>query len=179
MENSGTNEVGILQARVGGAGKKTLRTGLFWGALIALIVFLDFALSEDSIRLDVLRGILILAAVGEVFGGTFGVFRPRWFNEENGRPYSPAYHGVVQDFGFYNLTFALLFTLTALDPTRGTIVIAAGIVLYTVHGLTHVFRYFGMYYGGGTAIPTRPLRFELRDGLTLIAPATGMLLFFP
>ena len=179
MEKGRSTHVSEPGAQPGGYSGIMLRTGLFGGGMIALIVFLDLAVSEKSARLAVLRGILILAAVGEGLGGTFGVFRPRWFNERIGRPYSPAYHGVVQDFGFYNLTFALLFALAALDPTRGTIVIAAAISLYTIHGLTHIFRCFGLYYGGGTPIPTRPPHFELRDGLTLIAPATGMLLFFP
>ena len=60
-----------------------------------------------------------------------------------------------------------------------TSVIGVAVVLYTVHGVTHILRYFGLYYGGGTPIPTRPQVFELRDGLQLVAAATGMVLFFP
>jgi hypothetical protein len=152
-------------------------TPLVWGIVIALIVLLRVALAAESSRAHVLRAILILAATGEALGGSFGVFRPRWFAERNGRSYCPAYHGVSQDFGFYNLAFALLLALTALDPTAGTLVIAVGVVLYLVHGVTHVFRYFGLYYGGGTPIPTRPQSLELRDGLQLLAAATGMVLF--
>ena len=139
----------------------------------------SFIVGNPSVRLDAPRAVLLLAAAGEGVGGSFGVFRPRWFAERNGRPYDPAYHGVSQDFGFYNLAVALLFTLAALDPMRNTTVIAVGIAAYTVHGVTHVGRYFGLYYGGGTPIPTRPQQVELEQGLELIAAATGMALFFP
>jgi hypothetical protein len=159
--------------------REMLRTGLFWTGVITLAAILDLTVSAPSARLDVLRGILLLAAAGEALGGALGVFRPRWFNERNGRPYSAAYHGVVQDFGFYNLAFALLFAIAAVDPVRRAIVIAVAIALYAVHGLTHVLRCLGLYYGGGAPIPTRPRHFELRDGLMLLAPAVGMILFFP
>jgi hypothetical protein len=153
--------------------------GLLWGAAIALIVAAHFAVANATLRLTMLRGILLLAAAGEALGGTFGVFRPRWLAERNGRPYDPAYHGVSQDFGFYNLAFAALFTLAAFDPRRGAAVIAVAIASYTVHGATHVFRYFGLYYGGGAPLPTRPQQIELQQGLQLMAAAVGMLLFFP
>jgi hypothetical protein len=86
---------------------------------------------------------------------------------------------VSQDFGFYNLAFALLLGLAALKPTTSTLVIVVAIALYAIHGVTHTFRYFGLYYGGGTRIPTRPQALEMRDGLQLVAAATGMVLFFP
>jgi hypothetical protein len=154
-------------------------TPLLWGAVIALTVIAHFTLAAEALRLDALRGILVLLAAGEALGGSFAVFRPRWFAERNGRPYDPAYHGVSQDFGFYNLALALLFVLAACDPERSTTVLAVTIALYTIHGVTHVFRYFGFYYGGGTVIPTRAQQLEMRDGLTLLAGATGMILFFP
>ncbi len=102
---------------------------------------------------------------------------PRWFAERNGRPYAPDYHGVSQDFGFYNLGFALLFGLAASDPLASVNVIAIASVVYVIHGLTHVLRYFGLYYGDGTPIPTRPQAFEMRDGLQLLAAAVGMMPF--
>jgi hypothetical protein len=74
---------------------------------------------------------------------------------------------------------ALLFGLAALDPRAGTTAIVVGIVLYAVHGGTHVLRWLGLYYGGETQVPTRPRAFELRDGLTLAAGLAGMVLFFP
>ena len=151
----------------------------FWGAVIALTGVAHVTLAAMSIRLAVLRGVLILAAAGECLGGGFGVFRPRWFAERNGRPYDPAYHGVSQDFGFYNLAFALLLALAARDPATNARVIAVAVVLYAVHGVTHMLRYVGLYYGGGTSIPTRPRAMEMRDGLQLVAAATGMVLFFP
>ena len=149
------------------------------GALIGLVVVAHFSVGNASVRLNVLRAILLLAAAGESLGGCLGIFRPRWFAERNGRPYDPAYDGVSQDFGFYNLAFALLFALAALDPMRSTAVIAVAIASYSVHGVTHIFRYFGFYYGGGTPIPTRPQQIELQQGLELIAAAAGMGLFFP
>jgi hypothetical protein len=155
------------------------RTLLLWGAIIASIVVADLTLTSQSIRLNALRVVLTLAAAGEGLGGTFGALRPRWFAEQNGRPYDPAYHGVSQDFGFYNLAFALLFILAVLNPGNARIPIATAVALYTVHGVTHMFRYFGLYYGGGTPISTRPQALELRDGLQLVAAATGMVLFLP
>ena len=178
MGNEATSQARPPRAQAGDSRRDT-RAGFARGALIALILVANFALADASIRLNVLRGILVLAAVGEGLGGSFGVFRPRWFAERNGRPFDPAYHGVSQDFGFHNLAFALLFGLAALDPMRNTSVIAVAIGSYTVHGVTHVFRYFGLYYGGGTPIPTRPQQIELQQGLELIAAATGMVLFFP
>ncbi len=154
-------------------------TPLLWGGAIALTVVAHLTLTAESLRLGVLRGILILLAAGEGLGGTFAIFRPRWFAERNGRPYDPAYHGVSQDFGFYNLAFALLFGFAASDPEKSTTLLAVAIALYTIHGVTHVLRYFGLYYGGGTPIPTRAQQLELRDALTLLAGATGMALFSP
>jgi hypothetical protein len=74
---------------------------------------------------------------------------------------------------------ALLLALAAFDPEKHTAVIGVAIASYTVHGMTHILRSFGWYYGGGAPIPSRPQQFELRDGLQLLAAATGMLLFFP
>ena len=150
----------------------------FWGTVTVLTVVAHSTL-PDSIRVDVLRGILILAAAGETLAGSFSVLRPRWFSERNGRPYDPAYHGVSQDFGLYNFAVGLLLVLAAVDPRTNADVIGVAILLYVIHGVTHFFRYFGLYYGGGTPIPTRPQAMELRDGLQLMAAATGMALFFP
>lgn len=154
-------------------------TLLLWGAIITSIMVAHVTLAAESIRLDVLRGVLISAAAGESLGGIFGAIRPRWFAERNGRPYDPAYHGVSQDFGLYNLAFALLLGLTALNPAKNAIPIAVAIALYAAHGVSHLLRYFGVYYGGGAPLPTRPQALELRDGLQLVAAATGMVLFFP
>jgi hypothetical protein len=136
-------------------------------------------LADASSRLQFLRAVLVLMAAGEGLAAVAQVFFARSFGEKNGRPYEPAYHGVVQDFGFYNFAMALLFGLAALDPTRSTGVIGVGIALYAMHGLTHVLRYLGLYYGGETPIPTRPRRLELRDAATLLGGLAGMVLFFP
>ena len=179
MENELTGQALPLGAQSRSPKRQVSPAGVFWGAAVALIVVADFTLADSAVRLNVLRGILLLAAVGEGAGGASGVFRPRWLAERNGRPYDPAYHGVSQDFGFYNLAFALLFAVAALDPMRTTVVIGVAIASYGVHGVTHLFRYFGLYYGGGAPIPTRPQHVELLQGLQLIAAAIGMVLFFP
>ncbi|HUI25284.1 MAG TPA: hypothetical protein VL403_04300, partial [Candidatus Kryptonia bacterium] len=162
-----------------GAAKRTAIEALVWGIAVGLLTVANYGFPDPAVRLNILRGILILAAAGEALGSAAGVLQPRWFTERNGRPYDPAYHGVTQDFGFYNLGFALLFGLAARDPMRNTSVIALAIAVYAIHAATHVFRYFGLYYGGGTPIPTRPQMFEMRDGLQLAAAAIGMFLFWP
>lgn len=178
MGPESTSGAGPRKAHVPESRGKAYAAALFRAALIALVVVAHFSLADPSLRFDALRAILLFAAAGEAVGGCFGVFRPRWLAERNGRPYDPAYHGVSQDFGFYNLAFALLLSLAAVEPTRSTIVIAVAMASYAVHGVTHVFRYFGLYYGGGAPIPTRPQLIELQQGLELLAAAIGMALFF-
>jgi hypothetical protein len=162
-----------------GAAKRAALESFVWGGVIAGLVLADFTVRDHALRTYALRAILVLAAAGEGLASISGIFRPRWFAERSGRPYEPAYHGVMQDFGFYNLGFALLFGLAVLDPVHATSVITIATVVYAIHATTHVLRYFGLYFGGGTAIPTRPRGFELRDGLQLTAAAAGIALFFP
>jgi hypothetical protein len=152
--------------------------GVVWVLLAVLLLILFLTLGAGS-RLTLLRLVLILAALGEALAFFSNSFRPRHFAERNGRPYEPAFHGVMQDFGFYNLAFAGLLGLSALDPTGNRMALGVILASYVIHALTHVFRYLGIYYGGGHSIPTRPRAFELRDGLQLIVPALGILLFFP
>ena len=149
-----------------------------WAALLAVVLALYFA-TGSAVHLALLRALLILTAVGEALAFMSNSLRPRRFAEQCGRPYDPAYHGVMQDFGFYNLAFALLLVLAAFDPPRYALPIGVVIASYLVHAGTHVLRYFGLYFGGGQPIPTRPRAFELRDGLQLLVPAFGMVLFFP
>ena len=152
---------------------------LAWAAVVVLFIGSALTVSDPALRVGILRAILILSALGETLGGFFQVFRARHMSGQTGRPYAAAYHGVVQDFGFYNFAFALLFALAALDPAGSRIAIGVGIALYGVHGATHLLRYFGLYYGGETRVPTRAPGIELRDGMPLIAAGTGLLLFFP
>jgi hypothetical protein len=56
------------------------------------------------------------AALGEAMAAAVAIGRPRRAAALAGRPYSPAHHGLIQDFGFYNLGFAALFTWAALQP---------------------------------------------------------------
>jgi hypothetical protein len=130
-------------------------------------------------RLVALRVVLLAMASGEALGGYTQVFRARGMSRLTGRPYDAAYHGVVADFGFYNLAMALLLALCALDPASDIVVLRVAIMLYAVHGGTHLLRYLGLYYGGETPIPTRPARFELRDALPLLVAVVAMLLLYP
>ena len=150
-----------------------------WTALAALLAGAGLTITDPAIRVGALRGILLLAALGEGLGGFFQVFRARQMTGLTGRPYDPGYHGVVQDFGFYNFAIALLFGLAALDPSENRVAVGVGISLYAVHGVTHILRYLGFYFGGETPVPTRPREMELRDGMPVLAAGTGMLFFFP
>jgi hypothetical protein len=153
---------------------------VFWGTVIALAVLANLIASDPSTRLRMLRALLLVLALAEaLLGFVPQAFYPRRACEREGRPYDPAYHGVVQDFGFYNLAFASLFIFAALDPGRSGAVIAVAIGLYALHGLTHVLRSFGIYYGGGTSLPTRPPALELDQGLMLLAGAAALALFRP
>jgi hypothetical protein len=153
--------------------------GVGWAVLLVLVVVVHLVTTDAALRVAVLRAILVLAALGEALSFASFEFRPRRAAENSGRPYDPAYHGVMQDFGFYNLAIAMLLGLAAVDPQASPITLAVVVAIYLAHGTTHVFRYFGLYFGGGRPIPTRPQAFELRDGLQLAAPALGMILFFP
>ena len=177
MAPEGTGEV--TQDRLHDSPGRTTRVTIVWVAVLVAFVIAHLVVSQEPIRLHMLRGLLLLMAAGEGQGSFSNLFRPRWFAEHNGRPYDPAYHGVSQDFGFYNLAFALLFGLAALNPVRSTTVIAVAIVFYGIHGVTHVLRYFEVYYGGGTPIPTRSQHVEMAQGLPLVTAAIGMALFFP
>ena len=153
--------------------------GLIWALLLVVLLVVHILTTDGAARASVLRAILILAALGESLAFVSYELRPRQFSEQCGRPYDPAYHGVMQDFGFYNFAFALLLGLAALDPPSSRITICVVVATYVVQGTTHIFRYLGFYVGGGHPIPTRPQGFELRDGLQLAVPALGIVLFFP
>ena len=151
---------------------------LVWAVLAVLLVVLSVTLG-GYVRLTLLKAVLVLTAVGEALAFVSNSFRPRQFAEQNGRPFQPAFHGVMQDFGFYNLAFAGLLALAALDPGSNRGLLGVITASYLTHALTHILRYFGIYFGGGHSISTRPRALELRDGLQLIVPALGILLFFP
>ncbi len=157
----------------------TAKSAAPWVALLLLVVAAGLAVNDESMRLKALRTVLVLMAAAEGMAGFMYVFRARRMAERAGRPYAPAYHGVMQDFGFYNLAMALLLALCALEPGRNIVVLRATIALYAVHGGTHVLRYFGYYFGGEARIPTRARRLELRDALQLVVALAGMLVFYP
>jgi hypothetical protein len=118
----------------------------------ALLLVLSVTLGGD-VRLTLLKVILVLTAVGEALAFVSNAFRPRRFAERNGRPFQPAFHGVMQDFGFYNLAFAALLAMAALDPRSHSGLLGVITASYFVHALTHILRYFGFYFGG--VIPFR------------------------
>jgi hypothetical protein len=152
---------------------------MLWGGALVAIVAVGLAVNDPAVRLLGLRVVLLLMAAGEASGAFIGIFRARRMAELTGRPYDPAYHGVRQDFGFYNLAMAVLFVLCAVAPERNAVVLPAAITLYGVHGTTHLLRYFGFYYGGETPVATRPRDLELRDALPLLVALTGLLVFHP
>jgi len=178
MDEESVTSARKLRDRAGNLARAVSNAEFWWAFLLVGLIPIRLILSSQSTRLDVLRGILLLTAAGEGLAFVSNVFRPRRFSQRCGRRYDPSYHGVMQDFGFYNLAFTAFLALAALDPMRSARVISVVIAAYAVHGVTHVLRYRGIYYGGGTPIPTRPQRLELRDGLQLLAAAMGMALFF-
>ena len=159
--------------------RATVRSAAPWAALLLLVVAARFDVNAGATRITMLRAVLVSTAAAEGMAGFAYVFRARAMAERAGRPYAAAYHGVMQDFGFYNLTMALLLLLCARDPARTLVVLRAAIALYAVHGATHVLRYLGRFYGGETRIPTRPRHLELRDALQLIVALAGMVMFYP
>jgi len=161
------------------ANSAALRTTVLWAGVLLVLVSARFLAKDEPTRRHGLQAVLMLMAAGEAVGAFAGVFRARRMAEPTGRPYNPAYHGVRQDFGFYNLAIALLSALCAANPERNIVVLSAAIVLYAVHGGTHLLRYFGLYYGGEVPVPTRPRHFELRDALPLLVALAGVLIFYP
>src|SRR5262245_3807016 len=148
-----------------------------WSTIVVAALIGRYLVPEGSPRDFVLRAILLLMAAGEAAAGVLQVFRARQAATMAGRTYSASYHGLVLDFGFYNLDMATLFVLGAVDPGRNRVVLPVAMLLYGVHGGTHVLRAFGIYYGGERAIATRPPAYEMRDGLPLVAALVGLLLF--
>ena len=155
------------------------RTAAVWGGVLLVLVLAGVVAKDEPTRRHGLQAVLVLMAAGEGAGAFIGIFRARRMAEPTGRPYDPVYHGVRQDFGFYNLAMALLFALCAADPERNVVVLPAAIVLYAVHGGTHLLRNFGLYYGGEVPVPTRPRHFEFRDALPLLVALAGLLMFYP
>jgi hypothetical protein len=148
-----------------------------WGAVLLVVVIASLVVSDPTIRRAALCVVLVSMAGGEGLAAFMLVFRARSMAAMAGRPYAAAYHGLAQDFGFYNLAMAALLTLCAVDPDRNGGVLPVAIGLYALHGGTHVLRYLGLYYGGETPIPTRPRHLELRDALPLLVAVVAVLLF--
>jgi len=155
------------------------RMAMVWGGLLLVVVGAGSTMRDEPMRRVGLRVVVSLMAAGEGCAAFMQVFRARRLSAVTGRPYDAAYHGMVQDFGFYNLAMGLMLGLCAANPERGGVVLPAAIVLYAVHGGTHLLRYFGLYYGGEVSVPTRPRYFELRDALPLLVGLAGIVIFYP
>lgn len=152
---------------------------MVWLGILVLIVFAGLTVRDADMRRTALRAVLLATAVAEATAGAMYVFRAPRMAERAGRPYAIAYHGVMQDFGFYNLAMALLLVQCALDPAGGIGILWTAMLLYAVHAATHALRYGGWYYGGEAPIPTRRRGLELRDALQLAVALAGMLSFYP
>lgn len=155
------------------------RTLVIGAAVIGLVVVGGLVVDDPGIREGALRSALLLAAAGEAVGGGMQVLAARRMSAYTGRPYAPAYHGTVQDFGFYNLAMALLLARAAMDAAARSAILPAVVALYGVHGGTHLLRFFGLYYGGDAAVPTRSRDLELRDALPLLAALAAFVAFRP
>jgi hypothetical protein len=149
-----------------------------WGGVITALVATRLAIPEPA-RIAFARVVLGAMSAGELVAGLAYLFRAPAAARRAGRPYQAAYHGVMQDFGFYNLALAALFAIAAWQPSRYALVIWVGFGLYVVHGSTHVLRSRGWYYGGERPLATRGRNLELRDALQLLAAAGGLALFYP
>lgn len=117
------------------ATQATVRVLLFWGGRLLLVVLACLILGQPSAQRVALQVLLMLLAVGEGLAGFFYVFSARRMAERSGRSYHPAYHGVRQDFGFYNLGTAFLFALCATDPARNVVVLQAASVFSGLHAI--------------------------------------------
>ena len=166
--------------RAGGRdGAEGRREALVWAGTIALLLATAATVHDGANRVAVFRAVVALAAIGEAAAFVGNALRPRQFAERNRRPWDPAYHGVMQDFAFYNLAFGLMLAGAAVDPTRATMAVAIVGASYTIHALAHLGRWRGWYFGGGAPLATRPQTLELRDGLQLLAAVVGMAWFRP
>jgi hypothetical protein len=151
----------------------TAKTVAVWGTALAAVIVLRLVAVE---RGTALRAVLLVAATGEALAGVAYLARAPHMAVRAGRPYDPAYHGVMQDFGFYNLAIAYLLAASALDAAPNATVMRVAIGLYGAHGIAHLLRFAGLYFGGERPLATRPRHLELRDGLQLLGPMVGMLL---
>src|SRR2546422_1689896 len=84
--------------------------------LLLVVGGAGLSIRDEPMRRVGLRVVVSLMAAGEAFAAFMQVFRARRLSAVTGRPYDAAYHGMVQDFGFYNLAMGLMLGLCAANP---------------------------------------------------------------
>ena len=153
--------------------KSAKAASVVWTLVAVLLVALAGSVRTEPERLVAVRFLLLLLAAGEAAGAVAQGLLTRPFTVRDGCPDVPAYYGVRQDFALYNGAMSVLLLVTAADPTRYVAMVNVAIVLYAIHGITHVFRYVGVLTGRtDTAL-------EIKQGLPLLVAALGLLLFHP
>jgi hypothetical protein len=95
-------------------------------ATVASLV-LGLTVGDESARLHILSGFLLVLAVAEGGFGALHLLRPQRFNTGPPNVY------LRQHLGLYNLFAALLYTFAAIDPARNSDAILAAISLYVLH----------------------------------------------
>ena len=153
--------------------KSAKAASIVWTLVVVLLVALAANIRTEPERLIALRILLLLLAAGEAGGAVAQGLLTRPFTVRDGCPDVPAYYGVRQDFALYNGAMSALLFLTAVDPIRYVAMVNVAVVLYTIHGVTHVLRYVGVLTSRtDTAL-------EIKQGLPLIVAALGLLMFHP
>ena len=128
----------------------------------------------DAWRLPILRVVLYSLALGELVGGlTQALLVPSLFARAS-RPYHPGHHGVVQDFGLYDLAMAGILIAIAIAPDAYGPILGIVTALYALHGLAHLLRHEGIIAG---ADPDPGA--DVRQGPPLLVGALGLFLFRP
>lgn len=153
--------------------KSAKAASIVWTLVAVLLVALAANIRTEADWLTVLRILLLLLAVGEAGGAVAQGLLTRPFTVRDGCPDVPAYYGVRQDFALYNGAMSVLLLLTVADPTRYVALVNVAIVLYAIHGATHVLRYLGVLTGRADTT------LEIKQGLPLLVAALGLLLFHP
>jgi hypothetical protein len=154
--------------------RKPTSVAMVLSTVAALLLVVLASVVDDAWRPYALRAVLLLIAVGELVGGVTQAFLTRPLFARAGRPYHPGHHGIVQDFGLYDLAMAAILVCIAIAPQSRSPVLGVVTMLYAVHGLVHLLRSRRLLAG---ADPDPGA--DLRQGLPLLIGALGLLLFRP
>jgi len=154
--------------------RKPTPASLALAILLSLILLLLSSTVTGASRGVMLQAVLLSIALGELGGGLTQAFLTRSLFDRAGRPYHSGHHGVVQDFGLYDLAMAAILLVVASRPEAYAAILYIVTALYAFHGIVHVLRYKGVVAG---ADPNQEL--DLRQGLPLLVAALGLFLFRP